>query len=1262
MSFKEQTQFLQAFSNMGEAINIKVLSLNVRGLVDNVKRRCVFDWMRNSRFEMFFLQETHSTKECEKIWASEWGYKIFFCHGKSNSAGICILLKPTSGITVHSVHRVEGGRILLLNISYDNAKLTVVNVYGPNKDDLVVFEKLHSLIQQFGEEPYIVGGDINTVQNPYMDRYPNHDHQNHPNCSGRIETLKEDLDLIDVWRYMNPCKRQFTWRSKTAQSRIDYFLISNTLKNFVDDVGIHYGYRSDHSAISLSIKRWVPKRGPGFWKLNTSLLSNPSYKSDIRQTIQSVIQENRDMEVDKLWEFLKYKVKEKFIFISSNRKKEIKIRCDALSKDIEHIQTLLTDNPGDNYLNEQLVCKEAELQRVHEEHVRGIMIRTRATWISEGEKNSRYFLNLEKRNFDKKHIQKLRKGDLIITEPRDILLEEKQFYETLYTSNDIDDNDIERVMNDLNIKPVDQDVAMLCEGCISEKECYDAIMSMDCDKTPGTDGLPVNFYRIFWEDIKEVLCAVFNTCFEKGELCPSMKRGIITLLPKKDKDTLYLKNWRPISLLNTDYKIVAKILATRLQKVLPFIIHGDQTGFLRNRYIGENIRLFLDSIDFCKKYSIKGIVFSIDFEKAFDCVEWNFLDICLSKFGFGDTFKSFVKMMYTNIESCVINNGFSSSVFNLQRGVRQGCPLSPYLFLIGAEILGIMIRQSTLIKGIEFNGNEIRLSQYADDTLIYLDANERTLSNCFDILYTYSSISGLKINVSKSKIVRLGNFQNTLCPRFEVEWVDHIISYLGVQIPVNDLTDIHLLNFDVKMKEARGLLKVWSCRNLTLLGKITVLKSLVLPKFVYLFSNLPDPPSSCLNSLQKMFFEFLWSGKTDRIKRSILFNEYEHGGLKMTHIKSFCAALKITWVKRILDNQNEGLWKLFFQVQMNPYGNDFVFSGNFQAVDIVHFNLSPFWQDVLLAWASYKYYNPVKFKDVVSQSIWNNTFIKIGGKMIFFGSWFDLGIKYIKDIMRENGNLKSFSEMVIEFNLNSNQFMRYFAIVCAITAKWKTLLREREAFPFSVDEKLQVFLTKKKPTKFCYSVFVNKVCLNVKETSQLNKWECDLNMSLEMLIQWQDRFKRIFKTTLDTKIRTFQFKFIHRRIATNEFLCRIGVKSSPMCNFCNQESQDLLHLFCHCPVVKKFWNEVNTWLCELDVLVFPLSMIDICFGVQSRNDFVNSIIFYAKYFIYRCKHSDKIISFRLFQKEISFLEKVEYIIALRQGKLLIHLEKWKVLM
>ena len=314
---------------------------------------------------------------------------------------------------------------------------------------------------------------------------------------------------------------------------------------------------------------------------------------------------------------------------------------------------------------------------------------------------------------------------------------------------------------------------------------------------------------------------------------------------------------RPISLLNTDYRILAKILATRLKKVLPFIIHEDQTEFLKGRYIGENIRMFIDSIDFGRKYSIWGIVFSIDFEKAFDSIEWNFLDICLTKFGFGCTFKSMIKMMYNDIESCVINNGYSSSVFTLQRGVRQGCPLSPYLFLIGAEILGIMFRQSTQIEGIKFKGNEVRISKYADYTLIYLEATELNLSNCFDILSLYSNISGLKINVNKSKIVRFG----VLCNHLTVEWVDNVIYYLGINIPVDFLSDIYSINFEAKIKEAKTLVKLWNCRKLTVLGKIKVNKSLVIPKFVCLSSTLPDPPDSFFVTLQKMCFNFLWSGK-----------------------------------------------------------------------------------------------------------------------------------------------------------------------------------------------------------------------------------------------------------------------------------------------------------------------------------------------------------------------------------------------------------------
>ena len=239
--------------------------------------------------------------------------------------------------------------------------------------------------------------------------------------------------------------------------------------------------------------------------------------------------------------------------------------------------------------------------------------------------------------------------------------------------------------------------------------------------------------------------------------------------------------------------------------------------------------------------------------------------------------------------------------------------------------------------------------------------------------------------------------------------------------------------------------------------------------------------------------------------------------------------------------------------------------------------------------------------------------------------------------------------------------MNYCAIVYAVQSKWKKLLKQQCNIGLrnSVDEKLNMFLSRRRPSKFCYHIFLKKVCLDLADTNQLSKREGDLNVSLEQLIQWQDRFKRIFKATLDTKIRTFQFKFIHRRIATNAFLFRIGIKSSSICNFCRKEDQNLIHLFFKCLVVRTFWNDVNKWLIEQFVIYVLISILDICFGFQTRNDFINTIIFYGKYYIFKCKYIDKMPIFNNFQKELMFLEKVERTISLKRGKFSIHIEKWK---
>jgi hypothetical protein len=188
---------------------------------------------------------------------------------------------------------------------------------------------------------------------------------------------------------------------------------------------------------------------------------------------------------------------------------------------------------------------------------------------------------------------------------------------------------------------------------------------------------------------------------------------------KKGKYNRFLKNWRPISLLNTDYNILTKTLATRLKKVLPEVINEDQVAYLKERFIGQNIRTIIDIMDFTRLNNKPGFVAFLDFEKAFDTVNWNVIQQTLEAFGVGENFKKWVKTVYKNSEACVTNNGYASPYFKLERGVRQGCPLSAYLFIMVVELLANKIRHTDQIKGIKIG--QIKIIQMADDTTVFVE-------------------------------------------------------------------------------------------------------------------------------------------------------------------------------------------------------------------------------------------------------------------------------------------------------------------------------------------------------------------------------------------------------------------------------------------------------------------------------------------------------------------------------------------------------------
>ena len=213
-------------------------------------------------------------------------------------------------------------------------------------------------------------------------------------------------------------------------------------------------------------------------------------------------------------------------------------------------------------------------------------------------------------------------------------------------------------------------------------------------------GLTVEFYLAFWPVFGSLLVQRLNYAFEYGELLNSQKQAVITLVEKRGKDTKQIKNWRPISLINVDTKIASKTLIKRLENVLPEIIHFDQSAFVKGRTIFDAIRAIDDVIEHAMNRDISGVLVAIDFEKAFDSLNFSFLLRVLHAFNFGPSFIQWVRVFYNKVSSCVMNNCFTSGPFSLSRGVRQGDPLSPYLFILSLEILDIKIRDDNNIQGI----------------------------------------------------------------------------------------------------------------------------------------------------------------------------------------------------------------------------------------------------------------------------------------------------------------------------------------------------------------------------------------------------------------------------------------------------------------------------------------------------------------------------------------------------------------------------------
>ena len=988
------------------------LSLNVKGLREKGKRERIFTWCKEKKAEIVFLQETYSSRDVEDKWTAEWNGQCIYSHGTPHSKGVMILVNASLDMDLKAVVCDSDGRYILLDCILQGLRVILCNIYFPvrskEKEQIQVLKKIEEELRELNKDrlSIIMGGDFNMIRNEELDYVGNNKPKGQSKFILEMDNFMETWNLMDIWRQRNLMKRQFTYRQKVPfmQSRLDYWIISEDLEDYVIKCEIMCSVAPDHSAIYLGFYDRIgvsTKNKGSYWKFNNSLCNDIVY---IQQMKEEILKLKGDLQLeiqDKrlLWDFLKLKIRQFTQKYSKKLAKDRKEQREKLETEIKEIEDGLI-NQVDQEACKILEDKKLELQAAYDYVNEGVKVRSRASWYEGGERDVRYFTQLMQSNKKKSTIQKIinEKGEIICDEV-DIMTEIKHFYSKLYAKSEVAQN------SDINFFPLDlpklsKDSKESCEGLIVERECLHVLQKMKLNKSPGNDGLTVEFYVTFWPVIGQLVVDALNEAYRSGELSASQKQAMIILIAKEGKDLLQIKNYRPISLLNVDYKILSKVLALRITQVLDEVILEDQLGFMKGRNIGEAIRIIDDMIFHTSHFDLPGYLIAIDFEKAFDSVAHSFVQDVLLSFGFGPSFRRWIDIMYKNAVSCVFNGGKSTGYFKVEKGVRQGDPMSPYLFILCVEVLAHSIRKDVQILGLPFGENEVKQVLYADDiTLLVQDMESiRRLELIFG---SFRQISGLKLNKDKTKVLTLGCNQGGDY-NFPFGQKVEVLKILGVYFTLNrDVKE--KMNYKEILSKIKKLLSWWKQRDLTLMGKNQLLKTFIYSKLIYVASLTPVP-AWVYEELEAIVLDFFWRGRP-KIKKSTLFLDYNQGGLKLMHFPSLINAQRIMWVKRLFQAKKEMKWKQYFEDNTKHIGGKFIFVCNY-LIGLLNLSLPDFYIDLLQTWTKTREFRG-NCDRIEKEVFFNNKIIRIDGKC-FYNENLQLKQMFrLEHIIDRNGDLKS---------------------------------------------------------------------------------------------------------------------------------------------------------------------------------------------------------------------------------------------------------------
>eukprot|EP00253_Pinus_taeda_P010548 PITA_10548 len=1027
--------------------------------------------------------------------------------------------------------------------------LFIYNIYAPNhyRDKASCWNSLEADLSSIQSSQIIIGGDMNLIRQ-VEEKFGGNFHPDP--FRDRLETIIQTFNLIDT-----PLSNgKFTWSNKRTgpqniKERLDRFLIHERLASNFQAIKSHtvHGTASDHKAVTLSLSKGS-NFGPLPFKYNKHWDSHEEFCALVRnQWAKEILGSPHYVWENKL-KNLKSAIKQWARELANSERKrrsDLLAEIDSWHSEKEQMQPTMDDIEKEKSMFMELYRQN----RLEEEEQR---LKSRCLWLKAGDKNTSFFHNNVKLRRARNQIDKIEVDGRVLQDQEEIKKAAYDHFQALLTA------DPQHYEGADFLSPIENKIKeehnRALEQEPTEEEIREAIFSMQQDKAPGPDGFTVAFYRYHWDIIKKDFVRMVKNAFRKHKVGDFTKSSHIALIPKEANPKSF-DRFCPISLCNVSYKTITKIIANRLKILLPFLISENQGGFVPKRQIIDNIILIQEAIHSSLAKGERGMIIKLDMANAFDRVDHAFLAATMRKFGFSSKVVDIIRGCISDPWTAPLINGRPGNSFKSTRGLRQGCPLSPFLFIIMAETLSIHLedlrcKREIVGVSIERGLKEINHSLFANDTLLIGGASSLMARRFKKVLDAFLQASGGKLNNRKCKIYTWNvplKIQQSISLIFDIplqkNW--NSFSYLGLPLAKDH---IKAGVWTKHIEKMRGLLQSWGVTWLNLAGRTILIKAVLSGLLIYQYAVMLAP-ASIHKHMELIMRSFLWQGGKQDSKKFSLVNwgqvtlPYEKGGLsiKIPNFSNQAMGLKLIW--KIITSK--GSW--WVEAVKRKYLNGP--SSNILNEPIPDRPCTSIWHLI-------KKVLP-HFRENVSKHPGNGKDTKI---------WVDR-------IMNTNPRNLQLELRPLQTWMEARRLHTLFDISSWNHDKWKDW--KELHLPQDLEDlwhKLKTTLSGAAPVnREAEDSYIWDSCggsFSVKEGYK------SLQNSLPSP-NW-NLHSATWKSECIPKVKHFNWTLLKGRILTAENLRKRGIQGPSICCFCKAEEETIQHSFLLCPWVQNCWQQLTS--------------------------------------------------------------------------------------